>query len=133
MFWNAFEIEEYAEAQSFDTAAGLTITPIRVPHYTLQTYAFRVTDGHKTLAYSGDSAPSEALAEVAGDADLFVCEATLVDAASDGQPRGHLSADEAVAAFTASGARRLLITHRPEELDLPPELERAQDGLELDL
>ena len=25
MFWNAFEIEEYAEAQAFDTAAGLTI------------------------------------------------------------------------------------------------------------
>jgi ribonuclease BN (tRNA processing enzyme) len=133
MFWNAFEIEEYAEAQSFDTAAGPTITPIRVPHYTLQTFAFRVTDGDKTLAYSGDSAPSDALAEVARDADLFVCEATLVDDASDGQPRGHLSADEAVAAFTASGARRLLITHRPEELDLSPELERAQDGLELDL
>jgi ribonuclease BN (tRNA processing enzyme) len=133
MFWNAFEIEEYVEAQSFDTAAGLTITPIRVPHYTLQTFAFRVADGDTTLAYSGDSAPSDALAEVARNADLFVCEATLVDDASDGQPRGHLSADEAVAAFTASGARRLLITHRPEELGLPPELERAQDGLELDL
>ena len=133
MFWSAFEIEEYAEGEPFTTAAGVTVTPIRVPHYTLRTFAFRVTDGETILAYSGDSAPSDSLAEVARDADLFVCEATLVDDTSDGEPRGHLSADEAVAAFTASGARRLLITHRPEELDLPPGLERAQDWLELDL
>src|SRR4029079_11040065 len=90
---------------------------------------FRVTDGEKVLAYSGDSAPSNALAEVARDADLFVCEATLADDTSDAEPRGHLSADEAVAAFTASGARRVLITHRPEELDLPPGLEPAQEWL----
>jgi ribonuclease BN (tRNA processing enzyme) len=133
MFWNAFEIEEYTEDEPFTTRAGPTVTPIRVPHYTLRTFAFRVTNGAKTLAYSGDSAPSDALVEVAREADLFVCEATLVDDEADGVPRGHLSADEAVAAFAASKARRLLITHRPDELDLPRELERAQDGLELDL
>ena len=33
----------------------------------------------------------------------------------------------------ASGARRLLITHRPAELPLDPGLEQAYDGLELDL
>jgi ribonuclease BN (tRNA processing enzyme) len=133
MFWNAFELVEYTEGEPFRTAAGLTVTATQVPHYTLQTFAFRVTNGAKTLAYSGDSAPTDALAEVARDADLFVCEATLIDGEADGQPRGHLSADEAVAAFEASGARRLLVTHRPQELDLPPGLERAQDGLELDL
>jgi ribonuclease BN (tRNA processing enzyme) len=133
MFWNAFELIEYAESEPFATAAGLTVTAAEVPHYTVQTFAFRVTDGEKTLAYSGDSAPSPVLAEIARDADLFLCEATLVDGEADGQPRGHLSADEALAAFMASGARRLLVTHRPEELDLQPGLERAQDGLELDL
>jgi ribonuclease BN (tRNA processing enzyme) len=133
MFWNAFELVEYPENEPFATAAELTVTATEVPHYTVRTFAFRVTDGSKTLAYSGDSAPSDTLAEVARDADLFVCEATLIDGDADGQPRGHLSADEAVAAFAASGAKRLLVTHRPDELDLPPGLERAQDGLELDL
>jgi ribonuclease BN (tRNA processing enzyme) len=29
------------------------------------------------VGYSGDSGPSDALTEIARDADLFVCEATL--------------------------------------------------------
>ena len=42
--------------------------------------------------------------------------------------RGHLSAEEAIAAFEESGARRLVIIHRPEELSLPDGVERAADG-----
>jgi ribonuclease BN (tRNA processing enzyme) len=133
MFWNAFELVEYDEGKPFGTRAGLTVTATEVPHYTIRTFAFRVTNEAKSLAYSGDSAPSDALVEVARDADLFVCEATLIDGEADGQPRGHLSAEEAVTAFEASGARRLLVTHRPDELGLPSGLERAHDGLELDL
>ena len=93
-----------------------TITPTRVPHYTLETYAFRVQSNGAVLAYSGDSAPSEELVESARDADLFVCEATLLRGELDGEPRGHLSLDEAVEAYEASGAKRLLVTHRPREL-----------------
>ena len=69
--------------------------------------------------YSGDSAPSAELVESARDADLFVCEATLLRGELDGEPRGHLSLDEAVEAFEASGAKRLLVTHRPRELPTP--------------
>jgi ribonuclease BN (tRNA processing enzyme) len=117
---------------SFSTA-GFELTPLRVPHYSLETYGFRVTDGETVLAYSGDSAPSDSLVELARDADLFVCEATLARAEDDGDPRGHLSDDEAVAAFEAGGAKRLLVTHRPAELALPEGLEQARDGLELEL
>jgi ribonuclease BN (tRNA processing enzyme) len=133
MFWDTFQVGEYAEAEPFATEAGLTVTAKEVPHYTIQTFAFRVTNGDKTLAYSGDSAPTDILADVARGADLFLCEATLVDGDADASPRGHLSADEAIAAFKASGARRLLLTHRPDELAAPPGYELAQDGLELDL
>ena len=84
----------------------------------MQTYGFRVSNSDRTLAYSGDSAPSERLATLAEDVDLFLCEATLERGELDGEPRGHLSADEAVAAFQASGAKRLLLTHRPKELPL---------------
>ena len=51
--------------------------------------------------------------ELARDADLFLCEATLAEASPS---RAGTSRAEAVAAFAASGARRLLVTHRPHEL-----------------
>jgi ribonuclease BN (tRNA processing enzyme) len=63
----------------------------------------------------------------------MICEATLIAAKPEGGTRGHLSADEAVAAFRDSGAKRLLLTHRPDELPLDPGLERAYDGYELEL
>jgi ribonuclease BN (tRNA processing enzyme) len=132
MFERTFELREYEGDRPF-AAAGFEVTAIRVPHYRLETYAFRVSDGKATLAYSGDSGPSDSLSHLARDADLFVCEATLERAALDGDLRGHLDLDEAVAAFQASRAKRLLITHRPDELPLDDGLERAHDGLQLEL
>src|SRR6266511_4333199 len=112
MFEDTFRMREYEDDEPF-VAAGLQVTPLRLPHYTLRTYGFRVSNEHKTLAYSGDSGPSDRLPEL------------------DGQPRGHLSLDEALAAHKASGAKRLLITHRPQELAVDGSLELAYDGLEL--
>src|SRR5204863_1239066 len=104
-----------------------------VRHYETETYALRVSNGATTLAYSGDSGPTEQLVAAARGADLFLCEATLERGDVEREPRGHLSADEAIAAFEASGAKRLLLTHRPRELPLAPGLEQAHDGLEVDL
>lgn len=132
MFELTFDMHEYEEGRPFG-AAGLEVTALRLPHYTLRTYGFRVSNGKRLLAYSGDSGPSERLAELARGADLFVCEATLERGELDGEPRGHLTADEAVAAFEASGARRLLLTHRPEELPLDGRLTLAYDGLEVEV
>jgi ribonuclease BN (tRNA processing enzyme) len=132
MFERTFDVREYPDDEPF-IAAGLQVTPLRLPHYTLRTYGFRVSNEHKTLAYSGDSGPSDRLAELARDVDLFVCEATLERPELDGQPRGHLTLDEALAAHKASGAKRLLITHRPQELAVDGSLELAYDGLELDI
>jgi ribonuclease BN (tRNA processing enzyme) len=132
MFERAFHVEEYAERTPF-AVGDLEVTPYRVPHYSLETYALRVSGDGRTLCYSGDSGPCAELAEAATDADLFLCEATLETGARDGDLRGHLSADEAVAIFRRSGARRLLLTHRPAELPVPEGLELAYDGLVVEL
>jgi ribonuclease BN (tRNA processing enzyme) len=132
MFDGPFELHEYVDGEPFE-AAGFVVTPLRLPHYRLETYGMRVTNGARVVAYSGDSGPSDRLAELARDVDLFVCEATLERGELDGEPRGHLSADEALAAFEASGARRLLVTHRPLELPVGDGLEIASDGLVLDV
>ena len=131
MFETTFPIREYAEATAFE-AAGLEVIPTRVPHYGLDCFGFRVAGPDGTIAYSADSGPSEALADLARDAHLFVCEATLAESSEDGA-RGHLSLEEAAAAFEASGARRLLVTHRPAELPLADGFEQARDGMEIDI
>jgi ribonuclease BN (tRNA processing enzyme) len=133
MFERTFVLHEYDGDHSFSTAAGIDVLPVRLPHYRLETYGFRVTNGEATLAYTGDTGPSDRIAELARDVDLFVCEATLETGEADGEPRGHLSAEEALDAYAASGARRLLLTHRPSELDPPDGVELAYDGMELEV
>jgi len=113
-------------------AGGFEVTPMELPHYQELTFGLRVTNGKATVAYSGDTAPTPRLAELARDADVFLCEATLAQSEPP-EERGHLSADEAVEAFEASGARRLVVIHRPDELPLDPGVERARDWLELEL
>jgi len=127
----AFVLHEYDDSAPFE-AAGFEVTPVRLVHYDELTFGLRVTDGHRTVAYSGDTAPTPRLSELARDADLFLCEATLAQA-EPSDDRGHLDAGEAVAAFQASGAKRLVVIHRPDELPLPAGLERARDGLELEV
>ena len=73
-----------------------------------------------TFAYSGGADPAE-------------CEATLLEPYPEGGTRGHLAADEAKAAFEASGAKRLLLTHRPQERPLDPQFEQVHDGQEIDV
>jgi len=128
---HAFVLHEYADGVVFE-AAGFELTPLRLMHYDELTFGLRVSDGQATLAYSGDTAPTPNLTELARDADLFLCEATLARA-EPADDRGHLDADEAVAAFEASGAKRLIVIHRPEELPLPAGIERARDGLVVEL
>jgi ribonuclease BN (tRNA processing enzyme) len=132
MFERAFDCVEFAEAEPF-AAAGFEVTPIRLRHYELASYGFRAAYDGVTVAYSGDSGPSERLRELARDADVFLCEATLDSPRPEGDHRGHLTADEAVAAFEASGAKRLLLTHRPTERPLEDGLEQVYDGFELEL
>jgi ribonuclease BN (tRNA processing enzyme) len=130
MLERAFRVSEYAPRTPF-TAAGLRVTAVPVEHYDIEAYGFRV-EGERVLAYSGDTGPCDALAELARDADLFVCEATLERADLDGPERGHLAADEAAAAAELAGAKRLLLTHRPQELVLPGTVELVSDGYALD-
>ena len=131
MFERAFDVTEYEPRRPF-TTAGLEVTAIPVEHYDIAAYGFRVR-GERLLAYSGDTGPCDALVELARDADLFVCEATLEQGDLDGPVRGHLAPEEASAAAEAAGAKRLLLTHRPHERLLPESAELAHDGLELDV
>jgi ribonuclease BN (tRNA processing enzyme) len=127
----AFLVHEYSDGARFE-AAGLELVAAALTHYDELTFGVRITDGSSTLAYSGDTAPTPRLAELARDADVFLCEATLAQPEPP-DDRGHLTADEAVEAFRAAGATRLIVIHRPDELPLDDGIERAHDGLEVQL
>jgi ribonuclease BN (tRNA processing enzyme) len=76
-----------------------------------------VTDGFRTMAYSGDTGPGGDLATLATGADLLLCEAT-----NQGEPAAeryeyHLHATEAGAVAAEAGVGRLLVTHVAPTLD----------------
>jgi ribonuclease BN (tRNA processing enzyme) len=78
----------------------------------IETYAVRVEADGASLVYSADSAPCQALVDLARGADLFVCAAgTATASAILANPR---QAGEMAA---AAQARRLLLTHLPPGAD----------------
>src|SRR5204862_6290851 len=132
LFSTTSPLTAHSHTGPFETP-GFEVPPARLPHYELLAFGFRASANGRVLAYSGDSGPSAALPRLAGDADLFVCEATLLQPNPEGGTRGHLAAAEAVEAFEQSRAKRLLPTHPPDIRPLEDGLELAYDGLEVDL
>jgi ribonuclease BN (tRNA processing enzyme) len=130
MFERTFRLAEYEPGVTSEVA-GFKLLPLRMQHYRMGSYGFRVSNGDSVLAYSGDAAPGDELVELARGSDLFLCEATLAEL--EDEPRGHLLLEEAEAAFRASGAKRLVVTHRPDERPVGDGVEQAFDGLVLDV
>ena len=85
------------------------VTAARVEH-PVEAHAVRLRAGGRTLVYTGDTARSEALVELARDCDLLLCEASW--ASEPEPPPGiHLTGREAGDHAARAGARRLVLTH----------------------
>lgn len=114
----------------------LTLTTAEVLHPSgAPSTALRLSDGARTLAFSGDTEWTETLLQVARGADLFVCESF----AFDGEPYGHLAYETLAARRADLGAGRILLTHmgdamwaRRGEVDSAQFLV-AEDGMELEV
>jgi ribonuclease BN (tRNA processing enzyme) len=84
------------------------VTGVELPHH-VPNAGVRLTSTYRTIAYTGDTGPSPALAELGRRADLYVMDATL-----QRQPEGTrnvLSAEEAGYWAREAEARRLMLTH----------------------
>ena len=84
------------------------LSTVELPHY-VTNLGVRLSAAGLTVAYTGDSGPSEALRALADGADLFIADATLQGPSPQTEPRYVMTATEA--ATYARGARRLLLTH----------------------
>ncbi len=94
--------------------------------------AFAVEFGGKRLAYSGDTAWTEALVDVARDADVFVCEAYFFDK----KVKYHLDYATLRDNRARLDAKRLVLTHMSRDLLErlgEVDVECAEDGLVLTL
>ena len=106
----------------------------RVDHL-CTTYSLRVEHDGSTLVYSGDTGPNPGLVELAGGADVLLCEATWPHAVpgryTEPPPGIHLSGRQAGEHAAAAGVGRLLLTHVPVWFDgdaLVAEAREAFDG-----
>lgn len=109
------------------------VTPFPVSHESgAPSYALRVQYGGKVISYSGDTAWTDSLPEVASGADLFVCECNYFDQ----EVPGHLDYRTLVQHRSELDCKRLVLTHMGddmlEHLD-EVELDVATDGLAIDV
>lgn len=74
-------------------------------------YAICIKCKGKKFVYSGDTSPNEDLIEFAKGADLFLCEAGLLERDEKSIRAMHLTAKEAGMIATKAGVKRLLLTH----------------------
>lgn len=122
---NAFELGEYAGGDSVEVG-DITASFHPVPHF-IDTFAVNLTsDGSGKLSYGADTRPGEEIIELARDADLLICEATLPRPERTGI-RGHLTPAEAAEHAKAAGVKRLVLTHISDELGDDWALEQARE------
>lgn len=123
LFAASDETVTLTEVEANDTFAfGPFKAKVFAAYHSRPALAIRVTDGEgSTVAYTGDSAPSDELARCAADADLLVCEASWLSSSGDYPPGIHMTGRQAGELAQRAGVGRLLITHVWPEFD-PHEL-----------
>ncbi|MQA11165.1 MAG: MBL fold metallo-hydrolase [Pseudonocardiaceae bacterium] len=87
----------------------VSAVPMRHP---TEAYGFRITDGHRVFAYTGDTAVCPELDTLAAGVDLLLAEATWTHG-HDRPIDVHLSGKEAGELAARAGIGRLLVTHVP--------------------
>ena len=129
----SFAVEHRRFGDGDISVGNVSLRPVPVTHVPeSDPHGVRVEVGGKLIAYSGDATWSSALPELAHGADLFICEATNF---STDDP-AHLCYRTLMAHRRELECKRIILTHFGDEtlahLD-EVELERAEDGLELEL
>lgn len=116
------DITPHSEFQIPNSEFHITSFPARHPVPALM---YRVTDGARTLCYTGDTNTVDGLAAFAQGADLLLADGLFTDAAwAEGKP--HLSAALAAQLAQDAGAGKLVITHLNPFIDPATLLKEAR-------
>jgi len=104
------------------TPGPMEIGPLRVTaahvNHPVETFGFRLEHAGRSLAYSADTGPTDALVRLARDADVLLCEASFAEPAGAGAPGSaplpenlHLTGRQAGQHAARAGAGQLVLTH----------------------
>jgi len=119
-----FDVRTYDPTQTLSIGnASVRFAP--TSHY-IPTFALRLDTGGVSMTYSADTAPDEAIARLAHESNVFLCEATLAPAGEVERPRGHLSAREAATLARSGDVARLVLTHYPASANAATLAEHAR-------
>jgi ribonuclease BN (tRNA processing enzyme) len=106
-----FQFRDWQQSQQIGPFI-VTTTPVDHP---VEAYAMRIShdvpDG-RTLVYSGDTGPCDALVELASGADLLLVESSFVER-PDNPPGLHLTGRQAAEVGTRAGVGAVVLTHIP--------------------
>ena len=98
---------EVSPGETVALSERVTLHAEKTPH-TQESLSVKLSANHKTLAYTGDTAPSEALAAHFKEVDLLLCECSFLE--GDHQT-AHLAADDVSALAKEARVRHLVATH----------------------
>ena len=118
----AYDVRPLADGAVFE-AGPFSIRAAEMAHIGVQALGYRIDGDGSSVAYTGDTGPTEKLIDLARDADVLVSEATWQDQ-MDLLPF-HLSASQAAEHATAAGVDMLMLTHIWPSLDKTVSLEQA--------
>ena len=112
--------EEYAFAnyhKIIDEYAGVQVGNLKVifclTGHTTESYAFKVTEGKHTIVYTSDISYSskDTIAKFAKDADLFICDSSLLESYGHPEINPHITAKQAAIIAKEANVKQLLLTH----------------------
>lgn len=106
------------------TIGRCSLTTTRVAH-PCEAYAIRLEYEGRSLCYTGDTGPCQAVVDLATGADVLLSEASWTHS-PDRPVDLHLSGHEAGEIATAAGVGRLLLTHVPPWTDRSAVLAEAK-------
>jgi ribonuclease BN (tRNA processing enzyme) len=110
----AFEARDLQDGDGF-VVGDLQVTPLAVRHG-ITTFGCRAESESGVLAYSADSAPCDALVDLARGADLFLCESFRSSSAAD-EFSSVMTPEQAGSIAAAAHVRSLLLTHLHPDAD----------------
>jgi ribonuclease BN (tRNA processing enzyme) len=127
------EMRAMFDIRPLEGGASFGVGPLRIstrllPHL-VRNLGFRIEADGLTVAYTGDTGPSEEVEALARDADVLVSEASW-EREEDALVGGHLSAGQAARHAARAGAGRLVLTHFWPTVDRERAGQRAAEAFD---
>ena len=123
---DSFDFTPFETGHSY-SVENFTVEPFPMVH-PIETHGMRIThrDSGALIAYSADSAYTDALVHCAQGADIFLCEATWAGSAENQPPNMHMTGAEAGEIAAQAGVKTLVLVHIPPWADEQAALAGAQ-------